>query len=66
MDEVFRCVNLNVLIALDDRSLQKWLREVETQDLAKALKETDAAVQNKIFRNMSQRAAATNGNIRLF
>lgn len=58
MNVEYYLVNMNVLIDLDDRSLQKWLREVETQDLAKALKETDAEVQNKIFRNMSQRAAA--------
>ena len=58
MNVEYYLVNMNVLVEIDDRSLQKWLREVETQDLAKALKETDAEVQNKIFRNMSQRAAA--------
>ena len=58
MNVEYYLVNMNVLVDLDDRSLQKWLREVETQDLAKALKETDAEVQNKIFRNMSHRAAA--------
>ena len=58
MNVEYYLVNMNVLLDLDDRSIQKWLREVETQDLAKALKETDAAVQNKTFRNMSQRAAA--------
>ncbi len=57
MNVEYYLVNMNVLLDLDDRSLQKWLREVETQDLAKALKGTDAEVQNKIFRNMSQRAA---------
>ena len=58
MNVEYYLVNMNVLVDLDDRSLQKWLREVEAQDLAKALKGTDAAVQDKIFRNMSQRAAA--------
>lgn len=58
MNVEYYLVNMNVLVEIDDRSIQKWLREVETQDLAKALKETDAEVQNKIFRNMSQRAAA--------
>ena len=57
MNVEYYLVNMNVLLDLDDRSLQKWLREVETQDLAKALKGTDAEVHNKIFRNMSQRAA---------
>ena len=58
MNVEYYLVNMNVLVEIDDRSIQKWLREVETQDLAKALKGTDAEVQNKIFRNMSQRAAA--------
>ena len=58
MNVEYYLVNMNVLVDIDDRSLQKWLREVEAQDLAKALKGTDAEVQNKIFRNMSQRAAA--------
>ncbi|MBQ9282002.1 MAG: hypothetical protein IJ207_07355 [Treponema sp.] len=57
MNVEYYLVNMNVLVEIDDRNLQKWLREVETQDLAKALKGTDAAVQEKIFRNMSQRAA---------
>ena len=58
MNVEYYLVNMNVLVEIDDRSIQKWLREVETQDLAKALKGTDAEVQEKIFRNMSQRAAA--------
>ncbi len=57
MNVEYYLVNMNVLLDLDDRSLQKWLREVESQDLAKALKGTDAEVQNKVFRNMSHRAA---------
>ena len=58
MNVEYYLVNMNVLVDIDDRSLQKWLREVENQDLAKALKRTDQAVQDKVFRNMSQRAAA--------
>ncbi|MBO5606495.1 MAG: hypothetical protein J5930_01220 [Treponema sp.] len=57
MNVEYYLVNMNVLVEIDDRSIQKWLREVEAQDLAKALKGTDAAVQDKIFRNMSHRAA---------
>ena len=57
MNVEYYLVNMNVLVDIDDRSIQKWLREVDSQDLAKALKGTDAAVQDKIFRNMSQRAA---------
>ena len=58
MNVEYYLVNMNVLVEIDDRSIQKWLREVETQDLAKALKGTDAEVQEKIFINMSHRAAA--------
>lgn len=46
------------IVLLDDRSIQKVLREVETQDLAKALKGVDPEVQEKIYRNMSKRAAS--------
>ena len=58
MNVEYYLVNMNVLVEIDDRSIQKWLREVETQDLAKALKGTDAEVQEKIFINMNHRAAA--------
>ncbi|GHT69808.1 hypothetical protein FACS1894110_20010 [Spirochaetia bacterium] len=43
---------------LDDRSVQKILREVDSPELVMALKGADADVQDKIFRNMSKRAAA--------
>jgi flagellar motor switch protein FliG len=46
------------IVLLDDRSIQKVMREVDTQELAKALKGVDNEVQEKIFRNMSKRAAA--------
>ncbi|MCP4136886.1 MAG: flagellar motor switch protein FliG, partial [bacterium] len=46
------------IVLLDDRSIQKVLREVDMQDLGKALKGVDAEVQEKIYRNMSKRAAA--------
>lgn len=42
---------------LDDRSLQMVLREVENKDLSLALKGVPAEVANKIFKNMSKRAA---------
>ncbi|GHU21398.1 flagellar motor switch protein FliG [Spirochaetia bacterium] len=45
------------VVMLDDRAIQKVLREVDTQELAKALKSVDTEVQDKIFRNMSKRAA---------
>ena len=45
------------VITLDDRSIQKVLRHVDTSDLAKALKAVDPEVQDKVYRNMSKRAA---------
>ena len=45
------------IVMLDDRAIQKVLREVDQQELAKALKSVDTEVQDKIFRNMSKRAA---------
>jgi flagellar motor switch protein FliG len=44
------------LIQLDDRAIQRMLREVETKDLALALKSTNEEVKEKIFKNMSERA----------
>lgn len=45
------------IAGLDDRAIQRVLREVESDDLAKALKKCDEEIQDKIFRNMSRRAA---------
>jgi len=45
------------IVMLDDRAIQKVLREVDTNELAKALRAVDSEVQDKIFRNMSKRAA---------
>jgi flagellar motor switch protein FliG len=45
------------IVMLDDRAIQKVLREVDSQELSKALKSVDTEVQDKIFRNMSKRAA---------
>lgn len=46
------------IVMLDDRAIQKVLREVDTAELGKALKAVDSEVQDKIYRNMSKRAAA--------
>ncbi|CEM60825.1 flagellar motor switch protein FliG [Treponema phagedenis] len=46
------------IVMLDDRAIQKVLREVNMEELAKALKIVDTEVQDKIFRNMSKRAAS--------
>lgn len=46
------------LVLLEDRAIQRVLREVETKDLAMALKGSKEEVKEKIFKNMSERAAA--------
>lgn len=43
------------IIVLDDRSIQRVLRDIDSNELAKALKSVDAEVQEKIFKNMSKR-----------
>jgi len=45
------------LIDVDDRGMQAILREVSTDVLVLALKGAETALQEKIFRNMSKRAA---------
>lgn len=45
------------LVDLDDRSLQTLLREVSSDTLVIALKGADEALKEKIFKNMSKRAA---------
>lgn len=46
------------LVKLDDRSIQIILREVDTRDLALALKGATDELKEKIFKNMSKRAAS--------
>ncbi len=45
------------ILKLDDRSIQLVLREVDTRDLALALKGASDEVKEKIMKNMSKRAA---------
>ncbi len=45
------------IILLDDRSIQKVLREVDSKDLAMALKTASEEVASRIYKNMSKRAA---------
>jgi flagellar motor switch protein FliG len=45
------------LIDVDDMGIQVILREISTDVLVIALKGADVALQEKIFRNMSKRAA---------
>jgi flagellar motor switch protein FliG len=45
------------LVELDDRSMQTVLREVSSESLIIALKGSNEALREKVFKNMSQRAA---------
>jgi len=45
------------LILLDDRSIQRLLKEVETKDLSIALKAASEEVKGKIYANVSERVA---------
>src|SRR5688572_694269 len=60
------------LLDIDDRGMQAVLREVQADSLATALKGADEEVREKIFKNMSKRAAeilrddiASKGTVRL-
>jgi flagellar motor switch protein FliG len=50
-------MTMDIFLSLDDRSIQEILREVDSQELATALKGVDVEIQNKIFKNMSERAS---------
>ncbi|MGB4466895.1 MAG: flagellar motor switch protein FliG [Azovibrio sp.] len=54
LDEMFVFENL---LDLDDRSVQMLLREVQSDSLVLALKGASEPLREKIFKNMSQRAA---------
>ena len=45
------------IVLLDDRSLQRVLREVDSRELAVALKAADERVKVKVLKNISERAA---------
>lgn len=45
------------IITLDDQSIRRVLREVDSKDLAYALKGSNDEVSERIFRNLSKRAA---------
>lgn len=44
------------LLFVDDKGIQRILREVDKKDLAMSLKVSDEKLKEKIFRNMSERA----------
>ncbi|HEY3425773.1 MAG TPA: flagellar motor switch protein FliG [Negativicutes bacterium] len=45
------------IVLLDDRSLQLVLREIDSKDMALALKASSSEVADKIYKNMSKRAS---------
>ncbi len=47
------------IINLDDRAIQRVLKEIEGKDLALALKTANDDLLARVFKNMSQRAAGT-------
>lgn len=51
---LFMKLGMNGLLLLNDRNVQKWLREVSNEDLVIALKGASADVREKVFRNMSE------------
>ncbi|MDR0313114.1 MAG: hypothetical protein LBI14_05920 [Treponema sp.] len=55
--EMFYPLDFNFLLKLNDRAIQRVMRDLDSQELAKALKGADTEVQDKIFQNMSNRAA---------
>lgn len=56
VDEMF---TFEDLAGLDDRGVQSLLREVQSDSLVVALKGASSEIRDKVFRNMSQRAAET-------
>jgi flagellar motor switch protein FliG len=54
LDEMFVFENL---LDIDDRGIQALLREVQSESLIIALKSANQELRDKIFKNMSQRAA---------
>ncbi len=56
LDQMFTFENLN---DLDDKAIQTLLREVQSEALIVALKGADESLRERIFKNMSTRAAET-------
>jgi Mg/Co/Ni transporter MgtE len=50
-------LKFDILLKLDNRAIQKMLRECDSQELAKALKFESEAIQQRIFDNLSKRSA---------
>jgi hypothetical protein len=55
--EAFLPLKFDILLTLDNLSIQRVLREVDSQEIAKALKGDNELIAERIFTNMSKRAA---------
>jgi flagellar motor switch protein FliG len=53
---LMKCFVFENLLDIDDRGIQLLLREVQSESLVIALKGTNEALRELIFKNMSQRA----------
>jgi flagellar motor switch protein FliG len=51
-------LQFDIIHKLEDRDLQRVLKEVKRFDLIRALKGTEDSIKDKIFNNMSKRAVA--------
>jgi len=52
-----RMLTFNDLVNIDRRGFQTFLREISTEDLAVAMKTASQEMQEKVFKNLSSRAA---------
>ncbi len=58
-DEISRLMfTFDDIVYVDDAGIQKALREIESKDLALALKASNEEVADKVYRNMSERGRA--------
>ncbi|GAB1429807.1 flagellar motor switch protein FliG [Ignavibacteria bacterium] len=46
------------IVLIDDKGIQRLLRDIDKRDLALSLKVSDEKIREKIFKNMSERASA--------
>jgi flagellar motor switch protein FliG len=53
----FLSVTFDLILKMDDRSLQKVLRETHEYDFAIAIKNENEEIKEKVFRNLSRRAS---------
>jgi hypothetical protein len=56
LDSIFP-LTFDIITTLDDRAVQKVLWEIDSREIAKALKGENETVREKIFKNMSKGAA---------